>query len=321
MQVDRGRDSPKPIAVRIGYVLGKALLVRRVLLITNPAAARTRKSVTDTVISVLKREGCSVEVVETKGHGDAARVARAGADDNVDAVAVYGGDGTVMQAVAGIAGRDIPVGLIPGGTGNVLAGNLGLPRNPANAARVVARGRRRTIDLGRFENSDGAQYFSVVCGSGFDAELMARTSGAAKRRWGFAAYVARAFELVLDTVPVPYRVQVDGKVYDVEATSIMVANCGQFIPPILSIAPGIALDDGQLDVVVIKAKGMWQSAGILWRMLRQRVDGVAIRRFRGREVKVEAHPDRPVQLDGEIGGHTPFSATVVDRGLSVLVPA
>ncbi len=262
-----------------------------------------------------------MEVVETKGHGDAARVARAGADDNVDAVAVYGGDGTVMQAVAGIAGRDIPVGLIPGGTGNVLAGNLGLPRNPANAARVVARGRRRTIDLGRFENSDGAQYFSVVCGSGFDAELMARTSGAAKRRWGFAAYVARAFELVLDTVPVPYRVQVDGKVYDVEATSIMVANCGQFIPPILSIAPGIALDDGHLDVVVIKARGLWQSTGILWQMLQQRVDGVAIRRFRGREVKVEAHPDRPVQLDGEIGGHTPFSATVVDRGLSVLVPA
>ncbi|MCH6547186.1 MAG: diacylglycerol kinase family lipid kinase [Gemmatimonadetes bacterium] len=295
--------------------------MQRVLLITNPAAARTRKAVTDIVISVLKSEGCSVELVETTGHGDAARVARAGADDSVDTVAVYGGDGTVMQVVAGIAGRDIPVGLIPGGTGNLLAGNLGLPRNPANAARVIARGRPRTIDLGRFENGNGAQYFSVACGSGFDAELMARTSGAAKRRWGFAAYVARAFELVLEAVPVPYRVSVDGEVYDVEATSIMVANCGQFIPPILSIAPGIALDDGQLDVVVIKARGLWQSAGILWRMLRQRVDGVAIRRFRGRHVKVEAYPDRLVQLDGEIGGHTPFSATVVDRGLSVLVPA
>ncbi len=295
--------------------------MRRILLITNPAAARTRKAVTDTVISVLKREGCSVELAETTGHGDAARVARAGADDNVDAVAVYGGDGTVMQAVAGIAGRDIPVGLIPGGTGNLLAGNLGLPRNPVKAARVIARGRPRAIDLGRFENSDGAQYFSVACGCGFDAELMARTSGAAKRRWGFAAYVARGCKLVLEAAPVPYRVSVDGEVYEVEATSIMVANCPQFIPPILSIAPGIALDDGQLDVVVLKARGLWQSAGILWRMFRQRVDGVAIRRFRGREVRVEAHPDRLVQLDGEIGGHTPFSATVVDRGLSVLVPA
>ena len=321
MYADRGRGSLQPIAVRLGYVLGKALLVRRVLLITNPAAARTRKAVTDIVVSVLKREGCSVDLVETTGHGDAARAARAGADDNVDAIAVYGGDGTVMQTVAGIAGRNIPVGLIPGGTGNLLAGNLGLPRKPAAAARVIARGRPRAIDLGRFENSEGAQYFSVACGSGFDAELMARTSSAAKRRWGFAAYVARGYKLVLDAAPVPYRVSVDGEAFDVEATSIMVANCRQFIPPILSIAPGISLDDGQLDVVVLKARGLWQSAGILWRMLRQRVDGVAIRRFRGRDVRVEAHPDRLVQLDGEIGGHTPFSATIVDGGLSVLVPA
>ena len=295
--------------------------MQRVLLITNPAAARTRQAVTNTVISVLKREGWSVDLVETTGHGDAARVAKAGADDNVDAVAVYGGDGTIMQAVAGLAGRNIPVGLIPGGTGNLLATNLGLPRNPANAARVIARGRPRTIDLGRFENRDGAQYFSVACGSGFDAELMARTSGAAKRRWGFAAYVVRGYKLVLEAAPVPYRVSVDGEVFDVEATSVIVANCRQFIPPILSIAPGIELDDGQLDVVVIKARGLWQSAGIIWRMLKQQVDGVAIRRFRGRDVKVEAHPERLVQLDGEIGGHTPFSATVVDRGLSVLVPA
>ena len=293
----------------------------RILLITNPAAARTRQAVTNTVHSVLKREGWSVDVVETTGHGDAARVARAGADDKVDAVAIYGGDGTIMQAVAGLAGSNIPVGLIPGGTGNVLASNLGLPRNPANAARVVAHGRPRTIDLGRFENRDGAQYFSCACGSGFDAELMARTSGTAKRQWGFAAYVVHGYKLVLEAAPVPYRVSVDGEVFDVEATAVIIANCSQFIPPMLNLAPGIELDDGQLDVVVIKARGLWQSAGVIWRMLKQQVDGVAIRRFRGRDVKVEAHPERLVQLDGEIGGHTPFSATVVEGGLSVLVPA
>ena len=295
--------------------------MQRILLITNPAAARTRQAVTNTVHSVLKREGWSVDVVETTGHGDAARVARAGADDKVDAVAIYGGDGTIMQAVAGLAGSNIPVGLIPGGTGNVLASNLGLPRNPAHAALVIAHGRPRTIDLGRFENRDGAQYFSVACGSGFDAELMARTSGTAKRQWGFAAYVVHGYKLVLEAAPVPYRVSVDGEVFDVEATAVIVANCRQFIPPILNLAPGIELDDGQLDVVVIKARGLWQSAGVIWRMLKQQVDGVAIRRFRGRDVKVEAHPERLVQLDGEIGGHTPFSATIVEGGLSVLVPA
>ncbi len=260
-------------------------------------------------------------MVETAGHGDAALVARAGAEDGVDAVAVYGGDGTVMQAVAGIIDHDIPVGLIPGGTGNLLAGNLRLPRQPEKAAQVIARGRPRAIDLGRLDNMDGSQYFSVACGSGFDAELMTYTSGAAKRRWGFAAYVVRGFLLARRASPVPYRVTVDGEVFEVDATSIMVANCRQFIPPILSLAPGIAIDDGQLDVVVLKAKGVIQSAGVMWKMFTGTVDGVAVRRFRGREVKVEAHPKRLVQLDGEVGGETPFTATLLDGGLSVLVPA
>jgi YegS/Rv2252/BmrU family lipid kinase len=295
--------------------------VRRILLITNPAAARTRKDITGAVVTVLEREGCRVEVAETAGHGDAALVARAGAEDGVDAVAVYGGDGTIMQVVSGIVGHDIPVGLIPGGTGNLLAGNLGLPKKPEKAAIVIARGRPRAIDLGRLDNLDGSQYFSVACGSGFDAELMAYTSGAAKRRWGFAAYVARGIQLAHRATPVPYRITVDGEGFDVDATSIMVANCRQFIPPFLSLAPGIAIDDGLLDVVVLKAKGVLQAAQVMWKMVTGQVDGDAVRRFRGREVKVEAHPKRLVQLDGEVGGETPFTATVLDGGLSVLVPA
>lgn len=294
--------------------------MRRILLIANPAAARTRKDVTGTVVAVLEREGCSVELAVTTGHGDAARAARAAAQDDIDAVAVYGGDGTVMQAVAGIVGHEIPVGLIPGGTGNLLARNLGLPRDPAAAARVVAGGRPRAIDLGQFDNHTGSQYFSVACGTGFDAELMAGTSGTAKRRWGFAAYLVRGYLLARDAAPVPYRLTVDGASFDVEATSIVVANCGKFIPPLLGLAPGIALDDGQLDVVVLKAKGVLQAANVIWKMFTQRVDGLAVRRFHGREVTVEAHPTRPVQLDGELGGETPFTATLIAKGLSVLVP-
>ncbi len=185
---------------------------------------------------------------------------------------------------------------------------------------MVAAGRPRAIDLGRFENHRGSQYFSVACGTGFDAELMAGTSGAAKRRWGFAAYLVRGYLLARDAGPVPYQLTVDGASVDLEATSIVVANCGQFIPPLLGLAPGIALDDGQLDVVVLKAKGVLQAANVIWKMLTRRVDGQAVRCFRGREVTVEAQPKRPVQLDGELGGATPFTATVIHKGLSVLVP-
>ena len=260
-------------------------------------------------------------MVETAGQGDAMRVAQAGAGDGVDGIAVYGGDGTVMQAVAGLAGHEIPVGLIPGGTGNLLAGNLRLPRNPIRAARVIAEGRLRAIDLGRVEQAEGTRYFAVACGSGIDAELMARTSGGAKRRWGVGAYVARALTMVRRMRSFPYRITVDGKVLELEATAVMVANCQEFIPPIISLAPGISLDDGVLDVVVINASGPLDATRLVWKMWRKVVDGEAIRHVRGQEIRVESVPHRPVQLDGEVGGETPFTASIQPRGLSVFVPA
>ena len=228
--------------------------MRRILLIINPAAARTRSQVAATVISVLRREGCVVDVVETRQPGDAVWMAAAGVEDGVDAVAVYGGDGTVMQAVASLIGHEIPIGLIPGGTGNLLAGNLRLPKNPREAARIVAQGRPRVIDVGKVKRASGVRYFAVACGSGFDADLMAHTSREAKRRWGFAAYMARAWHLVKDTAPVPYTVTVDGRVLDLQASSVLVANCSEFIPPVLRLGPGIALDDGVLDAVIFSAR-------------------------------------------------------------------
>ena len=295
--------------------------MRRILLITNPAAARTRRRITEAIISVLRREGCAVDLVETTGHGDAARIAKLGAADGVDAVAVYGGDGTVMQVVSGIVGHDIPIGLIPGGTGNLLAGNLRLPKKPVDAARAVARGRLRVIDLGKVERDSGTRYFAVACGSGFDAALMERTSREAKRRWGFAAYLARGWTLTDEIPAVPYTVTVDGHAVELHASVILVANCSEFIPPLVKLAPGIALDDGVLDAVILTANGLVEAAQILWKLTVGQVDDRKIRHLRGREVRVESASSRPVQLDGEVDGNTPFVAQVVQRAMSVLVPA
>lgn len=293
--------------------------MRRVLLIVNPAAARTRRRLTRAVVRILEREGCQVTVIKTNAPGDAERAAREHADA-VDVVAVYGGDGTIMQAVAGIQGRDVPVGLLPGGTGNLLAGNLRLPRRVVRAARVVAHGTPRIIDLGRIEQASGVQFFAVACGSGFDAQLMAETTGRAKRRWGFLAYVARAIALAGDVRPHPYRITVDGVAEDVAAASILIANCREFAPPLVAMGPDIALDDGWLDAVVLDARGPIGALRAMWRLVRGRVGDPRVRRMRGRTIVVESDPPRPVQLDGEVGGTTPFTATIIPGGLSVLVP-
>lgn len=293
---------------------------RRVLLIHNPAAARSYPRRLAAARSTLEREGCAVQVAETRGPGDAVELARLGVREGVDVVAVYGGDGTMMQAVEGMIGEGVPLGLIPGGTGNLLASNLGIPWNPRRAAQTIARGCVRAIDLGRLESDGRVRYFAVASGAGYDADIMSGTTGPAKRRWGMTAYVARVIRTLGAISPAPYRLVVDGETHEVEAVTVVVANCNQIVPPWLKLGRRVAPDDGLLDVVVLNAGGLLDAASVVWQLVRQAPDSDGVRRFRAREVVVDARPARPVQLDGEPNGATPFTATILPGALHVLVP-
>jgi diacylglycerol kinase family enzyme len=174
----------------------------------------------------------------------------------VDVVAVFGGDGTTMQAAAALVGTEVSLGVIPGGTGNLLAGNLRIPSAPVRAARALVTATPRLFDLGRMERADGPHFFAVACGAGYDARVMAETASEQKRRWGMGAYVATTLRLMGELRSTP---QIEG------------------------------------------------------------VDGY-VRYARGREIRVETDPVQPVQLDGEAGGETPFTVTVVPRAIRILVP-
>lgn len=292
----------------------------RALLIHNPVAARTDPAVIRTVCRVFGEAGWTVDVAGTTRAGDAGELARQGVAGGADVIAVYGGDGTTMQAVSGVVGSNVRVGLIPGGTGNVLAGNLRLPRNPTAAARVVVQGSARSIDIGRVQREDGSRYFAVSCGAGLDAELMAGTKGEAKRRWGVGAYVAQTWQALGDIKVSRFRVTVDGESFDTDAAMVLVANCRELVPPFLRLRRDIAVDDGWFDVVVVDGRSVAQAAQIVWQMTTGRTERSARFRFaRGRTVSVETTPHRPVQLDGEAGGMTPFTAELLPGALSVIV--
>src|SRR5215212_5547741 len=106
----------------------------------------------------LAAAGWSAEVLATGGPGDARRLAEYGVAGGVDVVAVFGGDGTTMQAAAALVGTEVALGVIPGGTGNLLAGNLRIPASPARAARALLSARPRLFDLGRMDRPAGPQY-------------------------------------------------------------------------------------------------------------------------------------------------------------------
>ena len=298
----------------------------RALLITNPAAARTDARAVRAIRETLQAGGWTVEVQATAQSGDARRLAREARDAGVDVLVCYGGDGTAMQAAAGLVGSDIALGLVPGGTGNLLAGNLRLPSEPAAAARVILRAHRLAIDLGVVQREDIPHYFAVCSGAGFDARLMADTLRAAKRRWKMGAYLARALVALPRVLSALHRVTVDGVVHERPAAMVLIANCGELIPPFLRLRDDIAPDDGWLDVMTLDADGTLQSLAAFWEMVRGRWNharrpGKRVWFGRGRSVRVEmvTGAQQPVQLDGEVSGETPFEARLLSGALSVLV--
>jgi YegS/Rv2252/BmrU family lipid kinase len=294
----------------------------RALLITNPAAARFHARAVTTISETLRTGGWTVEVRSTTARGDARRFAEEARSQGFDVLVCHGGDGTAMQVAAGIVGTGIPLGLVPGGTGNILAGNLRLPRHPAAAARALLTAQPRTIDVGMVERADGPHYFAVASGTGFDAQLMADTGLQAKRRWKMAAYIARAVLTLNSVRSATHRVTVDGTAHDVRAAMLLVMNCGELIPPFVRVGPEIEPDDGYVDVVALRADGAVQSAGALLDLFRGTSNGAGrVWRGRGRTIRVELvdGPPRLVQLDGEPTGTTPFDVRVLPRALTVLV--
>lgn len=297
----------------------------RALLIANPGAARTHGGVVHQIERVFNTAGWQVETLATVGLGDARKLAEYGVQQNVDLVAVLGGDGTIMQVAAALVGTAVPMGVLPGGTGNQLAGNLRLSFNPVRAAAALVRGTPRPFDLGRLDRPDGAHYFAVGGGAGLDARVMAATPSTQKRRWGQLAYVATTLRLLAEAECVPFHVEADGVGHDFEAAMILVANCGEIIPPLFKLGQGITPYDGTLDVIILSVNSVGSGFRALWHVVREAKgvygETVFATRLSGAEIRVTtpAGPE-PVQLDGEPTGETPFTATVVPGAIQLIHP-
>ncbi|MEZ4586824.1 MAG: diacylglycerol kinase family lipid kinase [Gemmatimonadales bacterium] len=298
----------------------------RALIIANPVASRTTPARTVAVERVFRANGWRVDVAQTEGPGDARRLAAAGVSDGVDSVVVFGGDGTTMQAAAALVGTEVALGLVPGGTGNVLAGNLRLPRRPVPAAELITRGRSRRIDLGRIDRPDGRYYFAVACGAGADATVMSGTPPEEKRRLGIGGYFASLFRSLSLIRSARTVVTVDGARLEGRAALALVANCPEMIPPLARIGNEIRLDDGQLDLIVIAADTPWECARGFFRVFQNVVLGTGetayLRYARGREITIEMDPEQPTQFDGDLmAGGTPLAITVEPLAIRVMAPA
>jgi diacylglycerol kinase (ATP) len=290
------------------------------VIVTNPSAARAGIRGLLAARRRLEAHGFRVTVETTGTTGDGERIARAAAADGRFVIA-HGGDGTAMDVAAGLIGTTKPLGLLPGGTGNVLAGNLGISRSFVAAADTIAGGVDRTIDVGRLTTAVGSRFFAVNCAAGFAADLMAETAQRHKRLFGVAAYVARAAVLMGNLKPAAIRVDVDGATHEGYAATVIVANCGHIVPGVLALADDVLPDDGMLDVAVMDASSLAGALRVTWHLLQRRPHADSgITFYRGRTIRVSCEPALAVEADGEPLGATPMSVEVVPRALTVRVP-
>ncbi|MBM4186991.1 MAG: diacylglycerol kinase family lipid kinase [Gemmatimonadetes bacterium] len=296
----------------------------RAFLIANPVAGRASPEALEVLLRTFRLAGWRVEWEATRGPGHARDLAAAAVRDGAEAILVMGGDGTTMQAAAAVANTGVPIGLLPGGTGNVLAGNLRLPRTMLKAAEIILEGRIRRVDLGRLTRDDGVHYFGVACGAGADARVMGETATGDKRRLGIGGYFQTLFRVIPELRSTPCVVTVDDQRIETEAAVVLVLNCPEVIPPLVAVRRDAAFDDGWLDVLILSANSPWEVLRGASRTFLNFVTGGGetpyLRYGRGRVVTVEMPVPQPVQYDGDLAGVTPVTAEIQPGALAVFAP-
>lgn len=209
-------------------------------------------------------------------------------------VVACGGDGTVRAAIESLAGSSTALGIVPLGTGNLLASNLGIPDGLEAVATAVG-GTMRPLDIATVNG----ERFAVMAGVGFDATMIRDADATVKRRFGSVAYVSAAIRN-LPARTMRATVDVDGRrLFSGRTVMVLVGNCGS-VTGGLEVFPDARPDDGVLDVAVLGAERLRDWVGVLWRLVRgrpQRPD--LVRRFTGRDVDVRLDAPAPYELDGE----------------------
>ena len=289
---------------------------RELALLTNPTAGKGKGARTAAMaLPRLLEAGYDVRSLAGRSPEEAMELARQCVADGIEALVVCGGDGMVHLGVQAVAGTDTPLGIIPAGTGNDVARYLDLPRSdPALAADVVARGKERVIDLARV----GSIHFVTVLAAGFDAIVNERANAMAWPKGQMRYNLATLAELRV-LAPIPYVLELDGVEERLEATLVAVGN-GPSFGGGLRITEGAELDDGLLDVVVIRPLsklGLLRTYPKLFKGTH--VHAPQYQHHRVRRVTVAA-PGIVAYADGERIGALPLTIEVVPGALRVLVP-
>jgi YegS/Rv2252/BmrU family lipid kinase len=274
---------------------------------------------TDAIVGAFRSRcpvGCNLELTVVASSEEATQAARDAAGRS-RIVAAVGGDGTVADVATGIFRTDAVLGIVSNGSTNITGRSLGIPDDPYQAiALLIGPHVQRRIDVGR----SGDRSFLHIAGAGIDAEVFSRTRPDWKRRVGWLAYVPPAVA-ALRFAPSTVRVTVDDDQVEARSPLVLIANGGSVIAPQFRVYPGIAPDDGWLDLLLFTPRTATEMASLL-----TRAGGMSlhrsphVKRWQAKCIRIEALPPLSVQLDGDPRGMTPREFSVAPQGIAVVIP-
>jgi diacylglycerol kinase (ATP) len=312
--------------------------MQRVALIYNPASGQhsaRRKAAVDQAIAVFGDAGIQAEAFTTDGVGSATLIAHEAVRNGCDTVIACGGDGTVHEVLQSLVGTDVTLGVIPLGTANALAADLGLTASPAKVARVLLTAAPARVSVGRIHYHDpsgnpASRYFTVAAGVGADALLMSRMDARLKRRLGYLLYVIEAFRIwATHSFPL-FEIELPGNGASAEArivhvSQLLAVRVRSFGGALRYLAPGASLRNGHLILLAFKTRSRFRYMLFLLAVL-------AGRHKFAREVELIETPSIEccslngskesffVEADGEVLGQLPVKLEVVPHSLMLLVP-
>jgi diacylglycerol kinase (ATP) len=304
---------------------------RRVHIVVNPVAGQ-QEPVLKVMNEVFGASDIDWEISITKGAGDGCRQAKAAVEAGAELVAAYGGDGTVTDVASGLMGSMVPLAILPGGTANVMAAELGIPVDLRQACALIAdgAGTLRAIDMGVINDHN----FLLRVGIGFEAAMVEQADRELKERFGNMAYLWAALQNVIQPEVASYRMILDGKEVEAEGITCLIANSGNLAQRNLTLIPGIDVSDGLLDVIVIQPAGLRTLIDLIGSIAGVRspttadeaavessnAPGSTLQWWQAKEVWLAATPVQTVQFDGEVLGAVPIHCHVRHHAIRVLIP-
>jgi YegS/Rv2252/BmrU family lipid kinase len=297
--------------------MGKKL--NKIHIIINPAAGKD-EAILPIINSSMIEAGITWEAFITHHAGDGIKFAIDAVKAGVDALAVYGGDGTVIEAISGLLGSKIPLAILPGGSTNVVATELGIPKDLKEACLLLSCCplETKTIDVGQFDE----RYFVTGISIGFGADIVKGADRETKNKIGILAYFLSAAGALKRTKKVVYHLTIDGQKHEVSGLTCIITNTGNIGFSTISYDKHIDMSDGFLDVVVVRKANFNLFKHIVVTLLkRERPHNVElVKHWQGKEISVFSTPQQTIQCDGEVLKKMPLHIKIIPGAIKILIP-